>query len=407
MRVAPVLATLWVVMFVASAQFLLIAPVLPRIATALVVPEEVLGTLVSGYAVAVGVVATISGPISDKLGRRAMLRVGSTLMVGALLLHGFADSYGALLALRLLAGTASGVLSGAAIAFVGDVIPYERRGRALGIVMSAFAFGQIAGIPLGTIIAARTTFQTPFVLFGVLMIPAALMTFVALPFAESTNPRPLTITSAIQGYAALLRRPDILAINVASTTMMVGVSAYIIYQPRWLERDFAATTEQIAGLFLIGGIANAIAGPIAGWASDIIGRKGMVVVSSAAIALMMLITPLAPTLTWIAVLFFTTMAFVGMRFSPLNALMTAMVGGDQRGSLMSLSMATGQLGSAIGAGLAGWLFVHYGFVANATLAAAFGLLTAAILARWVPEPDGTLGGAPPPQGQAKPADEVP
>src|SRR5690554_1918298 len=140
-------------MFSSSSQVVIIAPILPRIGDALAIPESIQGTLITAYALMLSIFALIIGPISDRVGRRRMLMVGSAALSTTLFLHAFADSYLSLLTIRALAGASAGMLSGAAVAYVGDYFPYERRGWANGWVMSGIAFGQIIGIPIGTLMA--------------------------------------------------------------------------------------------------------------------------------------------------------------------------------------------------------------------------------------------------------------
>ena len=387
-RTWPILVTLWLSFFVQASQFLIVAPILPRISEAIRVPEQLLGTLISAYAAAVGIFALVAGPVSDRVGRRAILRVGTAAMAVALLLHGFADSFASLLVLRVCAGTAAGVLSVAVTAYIGDIIPYARRGAAMGWVMSGMAFGQILGIPAGTLLAGSSGFQTPFMIFGGVMVAAWVLTMTVLPVVPSQSSTPLGVRSALVGYVDLLRRRDIAAASVASVVMMLGVSLYIVYYPAWLEAELGASPGSIAVMFLFGGVANAVAGPFAGRLSDRIGRRRLVVGSSLALAPLMAVTPFIPTFRWIYPLFFLVMGVAGFRMGPLNALLTALVEGDQRGSLMSLSMATGQVGFAIGAALAGWAYVQMGYSSNALGAALGAVITAAIIAGWVAEPSG-------------------
>ena len=160
---------LWLLVFAASSQIMIISPILPRIGEELGIAESILGTLVSAYSLMVGVFAIISGPISDKIGRRRILLLGTGVMTGALLLHHFVVGYYSFLAVRVCAGLAGGILSGAAVAYIGDFFPYNRRGWATGWVMSGMAAGQIAGIPLGIVLAGAYGFRAPFYLFAVAM----------------------------------------------------------------------------------------------------------------------------------------------------------------------------------------------------------------------------------------------
>ena len=69
-------------------------------------------------------------------------------------------------------------------------------------------------------------------------------------------------------------------------------------------------------------------------------------------------------------LFFVYMLLVAMRTSPFSALLTSLVTDERRGSLMSLTVAVGQLGYAVGGALAGVLFAGAGYRSNAFLGAA-------------------------------------
>ena len=148
-----IILALWLLTFTVSSQALIIAPIIPRIAEQLAASEALLGTLITSYAVAVGVFAIIAGPISDYTGRRTILLAGTAVMTLRLALYGIAWDFASLFSVRAVAGIAGGILNGAAVAYVGDYFPEERRGWANGWVFSGFAAGQIAGIPLGTILA--------------------------------------------------------------------------------------------------------------------------------------------------------------------------------------------------------------------------------------------------------------
>ncbi|MFT5145059.1 MAG: putative MFS family arabinose efflux permease, partial [Thalassolituus oleivorans] len=121
-----VLFGLWLMVFSASSQVIIISPILPRIGEALAVPEARLGWLITSYAVMLSVFALIVGPISDRVGRRRVLLVGCGCMALALGLHTVADSFTSLLVVRGAAGAAGGMLTGGAVSYVGDYFPYER-----------------------------------------------------------------------------------------------------------------------------------------------------------------------------------------------------------------------------------------------------------------------------------------
>ncbi len=86
--------------------------------------------------------------------------------------------------------------------------------------------------------------------------------------------------------------------------------------------------------------------------------------------------------------FFISMVLVAMRISPFSALLTALVSDERRGSLMSFTIALGQVGFAVGAAVAGPLFARYGYASNTFLGAVFVLAMGLIVWFAVPEPKG-------------------
>ncbi len=382
--------TLWLLVFSSASQTMIISPILPQIGDDLGIADAVLGTLVTAYSLMVGMFAILSGPISDRIGRRKILLGGCGAMTLALAAHGLVDSYVSFLAVRVFAGMAGGILSGAAVSYIGDYFPYDRRGWATGWVMSGAAFGQIIGIPLGIVMAARWGFHSPFYLFAVTMAATLPLLYFGVPQAAvARTSDALTVRGAAADYGAMLKRSEVAWAAVAYFVMFFGVAVFVIYLPTWLERDLGATGDQIALMFLIGGVANVVAGPQAGKLSDRIGRKGIILLATIGLSLLMVGTvPLVTNITIAYGFFFLTMALVAMRVSPFSALLTGLVQDERRGSLMSLAVALGQLGFALGGAVAGPLFAGVGYTSNTVLGAVFVLAMGLIMWFFIPEPDG-------------------
>lgn len=387
-RANLILFALWLLVFTSGSQVMLISPIFPRIREQLGMAESALGSLVAIDAVLLGAVALIAGPISDRIGRRRILLVGSGLMAVALACHALAFDYYSLLTVRALAGAAGGVLSGAAVAYIGDYFPYRQRGWANGWVLTGMAFGHIVGIPAGTLLAASFGFRIPYLAFGAVAAATFLLVWRAVPQPDGVrSAERLSVRGAVRNYASLLRDVAIAAAVVTFAISFLGNSLFLIYLPTWLEDALGATPAQVAALFLVGGLANVMAGPHAGRLSDRIGRKRLIVVSTAGVGLLMpVMTLLVHTPFGALPLFFLIMVLFAARMGPFQALLTQLVPAQRRGSLMSLTVGVGQLGFATGSTLAGWMYAHRGFPASSALASAFVLLTAAIVWRLLPEP---------------------
>ena len=411
LRTTGTLFALWLMVFTAASQTIVITPILPLIGQELGADAGTLGLLVSVYSWVLAAAALIMGPISDRIGRRRVLLFGSGALAVALALHGLADSFGSLLAMRVLAGAGGGMLSGAAVSYVGDAFPYERRGWATGWVMSGVPFGLVIGIPLGRALAVAFGFRMPFVAFAAVMAVAfvLILTVVPQPDVTLSAERP-TVRGSLRQYATLIvGRGGTAAAAATYFLMYLGLGLLVVYLPQWLTSKFPMEVivagEQlsvfglpldfIATLFLVGGLVSVVVGPKAGAVSDAVGRKPMILVSCLGLAVVTAALPYVVVERWAAYPAYVGIMFMfALRMAPLQSLLTALVPSRQRGAFLSLTIAVGQIGTGVGAALGGALYAGLGYAANTWLSAATMLVLAALVWRFLPEPVGQAVDAP-------------
>lgn len=300
-------------MFVSSSQFFIMSPLLPQMERELCISEEYLGLIVGIYSVSLGISAFFAGSLSDRLGRRRMLKIGSLLMGLSLILHVCVINFALLIFFRLMAGISGGLLTGTCISYVRDYFPYEKRGKANGIVITGTALGQIVGIPLGILLAEQFGFSSPFFVFGVLMIVSFTLIhfFVPQPILVQGQLR-VSAKEAMEQYKAIIKQPVYLRAAMGYILMFFSITIYLIYFPKWLTETKAATSAELAFVFLIGGFATLLGGPLAGWLSDRVGRTSVTITTSMVMAGAMGVSMffLLEILS-ISVIFFVVMLFCG------------------------------------------------------------------------------------------------
>src|ERR1051325_7627623 len=94
---------------------------------------------------------------------------------------GLAPTHHWLLLARIAAGAFGGLAGSMVTAMVGDVIPPERRGRAMATVMGAFPVASVLGVPIGLMLAGKFGWHAPFfMLAGCAVVVFALASY-ALP----------------------------------------------------------------------------------------------------------------------------------------------------------------------------------------------------------------------------------
>ncbi|MFW6115930.1 MAG: MFS transporter, partial [Chloroflexota bacterium] len=162
---------------------------LPAIARGLGVPLAAAGTLVSVRSLA-GLLAPVSGVLSDRSGGRRVMVFGTALFaVAALLTAGF-PWYATAVATFGLMGLAKTAFDPAMQAYLGERVPYERRGRALGLSELAWSLSLLA-MPLCGWLIDAVSWRAPFLLLGVVGVPVWWLTRRALPPDPASQREPL------------------------------------------------------------------------------------------------------------------------------------------------------------------------------------------------------------------------
>src|SRR5262249_42663256 len=159
------LLVLAAVQFVHIVDFMIVMPLGSRFINAgeaaLRLTTQQFGLVVSAYTLSAGAASLFAARFLDRFDRKAALLVlfaGFTL--GAVLCAA-ATSYPLLLAARAVAGAFGGVCAANVLAIVGDACPDVRRGRATGVIMSAFSVASIAGVPAGLYLAELSGWRAP------------------------------------------------------------------------------------------------------------------------------------------------------------------------------------------------------------------------------------------------------
>jgi MFS transporter, DHA1 family, inner membrane transport protein len=375
------LAALFAVLFLAVADNQVLSPLLPLISSELGTSIEWLGQLVTGYALSAGLVAVSLGPWSDRLGRPLLIRWALLLFAAGSLACFLAKDFAGLLLGRLAVGAASGTISFNVIALVGDRYQYKERGRAMGIVYSAYFAALVAGVPAGSWVAEFFGWRAAFAGAAIMALggyAAAVLTMGLTgnrpkegdrseKKAEWTGSWPELMISFVR------QRPTRQGL-LTSFLVSGGMVCFLTYLGAWLSRKQGMRASEIGALFMILGLAALISSPICGYLSDRIGKARAFVLGNSMAAVAMLALPWQmPQFLRIALFFILSLA-AAMRQSPLEALITELAPGKTRGRYIAFRNLCSQLGIATAVLLGGMLYRHLDYVAVAVWA---GLWTAA------------------------------
>jgi len=157
-----VLITLAFVQFSNILDGMIMMPLAPTIKEVFHIDTRHFGWLVSSFGIAAGCSAFFSTFWADKFDRKKILVILYIGFIIGTFFCAISPNYKFFLVARIFTGLFGGVCGSVIMAIVGDIIPNDKRARAMGIIMMGFALASVVGVPMGLIIANSFNWQMPF-----------------------------------------------------------------------------------------------------------------------------------------------------------------------------------------------------------------------------------------------------
>jgi predicted MFS family arabinose efflux permease len=330
--------------------------------------------LVGSYSISAFISGLIIAIFIDRFDRkRSLIFAYCGFLVGTLAC-GFADTYSTLLAARILAGLFGGIIGAQVLSIVADLFTYERRGRAMGAVMSAFAAASILGVPISLYLTNMFKFNwhVPFLLIGGLGVIFVPLIARYIPEMRSHIIQRTTGEDLLKPLIRVWEIPQQRAALIFSALLMMGHFLIIPFINPYLEFNKGFSKDLTPMIYLVGGAASLVAAIYLGRVAD---KKGKLVIFSLSVIFslfMVLLITKMPTVPFSVVLIFFAVWFVFAtgRAVTAQAMVSEVVKPEQRGSFMSVNGSVQQLGSGLAAFAAGSIVIteksgkilHYNYV---------------------------------------------
>lgn len=297
--------------------------------------------------------ALLISPAIDAFGRRRMLVAALLVFAAASMLHLWVAGYGMLLLARGLAGIGAGVAYAAAAAMVADLVPYARRGAAMGV----FAAGMYLAVPIGLPIAQQTADAGHWpVIFGVqgaAALVVAVLAFVLLPGQPGTG--------RVAWPFPLLRERGVTAAVLTSALHVGAFVTTIQLCSTWLDDTHLVPKSQQHWLWIVLGTAPVLGSLVLSPLSDRFGKRNFVLLTTASLAICLVALGRVSTFGWLLVVGLLLAVLAAARTGPLQALMSKLVHRDELGLLMGLRGAGMYLGIAAISWSGSRIYEHHGF----------------------------------------------
>ena len=314
--------------------------------------------LVGAYTLTAGVSGFAAAFFVNRYDRKKVLLYGYTGFLLGTIACGIAPSYELLLAARVLAGLFGGLIGAQVLSIVADLIPYERRGAAMGAIMSAFAMASTFGVPFSLYLANIFSWHAPFLLVGILGIVIVPLVWKLVPpmsghIQEEHGKR-------IDVLMSVVKNPTQRLALLFSCLIMMGHFLIIPFINPYMEFNNGYPKSITPMIYLVGGISSFFAANILGRIADKYGKLQVFSVSVlASLFFVWLITNLPPVHFAIALAFFGIWFVLATgRGVSAQAMISNVVDPKQRGSFMSFNSSVQQLGTAAASFISGIIVVQ-------------------------------------------------
>lgn len=352
-------ALLAAIQFTHIVDFVVMMPLGPTLMRVMDITPIQFASLVSSYSFSAAVAGVLYGVVADRFDRKKLLIVGFVGFITGTLLCGLTDDFQFLLLARLIAGCFGGILNGIVYAIVSDLIPFHRRGSALGIIMSAFSIASVLGVPIGLAIADAYGWQKAFWFIAAFSLPILIASQIVFP-SISEHIEKKSIAQDLRRFGRLL-----LKLNYFKSyflILLLGISTFMIipFLAPYGVKNVGIREEDLKYVYLVGGFFTVITSRLLGRATDKIGAYKLFCIMVVFSFIPIYLYTSAPPMSLAMYLALSTlfMTVTSGRFIPLMTMVSEISEPGDRGTFMGLLNSIRALASALATLLAGAIIVE-------------------------------------------------
>jgi DHA1 family inner membrane transport protein len=338
-------------------------PFAPALSRGLGVPLSAVTSLIAANQVT-AITGLFFAPLGDRWGYRTMLIAGLAFLAGGMFIGGVFPFYVPVMIALFMAGLGKSAYDPAIQAYVGERIPFRRRGMAIGLIETSWAGSSLVGIPLAGFLIHYFDWRAPFFVLGSLGFVGMGALKILIP-GDRNGPESsraaITIRNAWR--RVIRKRAGLGMLGFAFLISIANDNFFVVYGA-WLEEAFRLSVAALGITTMIIGVAELLAEGLTASLADRLGLWrsliiGLILSGASYVAL----PYLAQTLPMALVGLF--MVFLTFEFSIVTALsLSTELVPAVRATMMSGFFAAAGIGRVAGALLGGhvWTAGGIGFV---------------------------------------------
>jgi predicted MFS family arabinose efflux permease len=281
-------------MFALGTDSFVVAGVLPEISRTFHVNIGAAGQLTTAYAVTYALLAPLLAAVAAHIPRKAMLLTALGIFVIANLITAEAPSFAIAIASRILAGVGAAMFAPTATGAAATLVPAERRGYALSIVIAGLTAATALGTPIGAAIGALGDWRWTMVFVSALAAVSAIGVGLLLPHLPL--PPKITLTQRIKPATD----PRVALTLVTTWLYQSGQFVAYTYLTVVFDRAIGHNHAIISVLLVAFGVAGTVSNLVVGRLADSIGNQKLIFTMLIVLALVLASLPWAGATIWTA-----------------------------------------------------------------------------------------------------------
>jgi predicted MFS family arabinose efflux permease len=348
-------------------------PFAPALSRGLDVPLAAVTSLIAVNQVT-GLLSLIFGPLADRWGSRTMLLAGLGFLSAGMLGGALFPWYVVVLAGLFLAGLGKSMYDPALQAYVGERVPFRRRGLVVGFMETVWAGSTLVGVPLIGLLISRYGWRAPFFVLGAFALLGLGTLFVTIPGGGDGRGPDRAQFGMLSAWKKLLhQKPGLGMLGFAFFISLANDHFFVVYGA-WMEQSFHLTVVALGMTTTIIGGAELLGETLTASLGDRIGLHrsmtiGLVLSTLSYLAFPAVQHSLPGALGVLFALFLFTEFAIVAALSVSTEVMP-----DARATMMSGYLAAASLGRVIGALIGGLVWTLGGIAAIGAVSASINAL---------------------------------
>lgn len=325
----------------------------------------------------VGAFTPLLSPIADRYGRKTGILLGIGMFVAGSLVIIWLPSFAMVIFSLSISFLGMMLVIISMQAYLGDEVPYEKRGALVAITEMGWSLGFIVGMPLVGVLIASYGWRSPFPALAGLGVLSFVIISRMIPTTPPKKAEPGNHWKSLQ--RVFTSAPALAALAVGLCFSVSNEVVALVFGV-WLEDSFGLSILALGAASAVIGFSELAGCGLTAWLVDRLGKERSIRIGLITNSIFALLLPWLGGNQWSALagLFFFYLTFEFTIVSSLPLLTEVLP--SHRGTLMGVNIAVYSLGRALGAFFAPQFYL-IGFFTNTIAAAVFNLLAILALSR--------------------------